>query len=110
MRRRVLAFTTSAILMISGLVATPQAAMAADVLQEVTLAKGPADMGEPMSLAVLPDRTVLYTSRDGRIFSTDASGNTSLAGTITAPTRTSPAGRATTSCPASPSGPTARWT
>ncbi|WP_371785527.1 galactose-binding domain-containing protein [Streptosporangium subroseum] len=82
MRRRVLAFATSAVLMITGLVAVPQPAVAADVLQEVTLAKGPTAMGEPMSLAVLPDRTVLHTSRDGRIFSTDASGNTSVAGTI----------------------------
>ncbi|MGI5238369.1 galactose-binding domain-containing protein [Dactylosporangium sp. CA-139066] len=57
-------------------------ALAADVLQEVTLAKGPTAMGEPMSLAVLPDRTVLHTSRDGRVFSTDAAGNTKLAATI----------------------------
>ena len=33
--------------------------------QQVTLAKGAAETGEPMSLAVLPDRSVLHTSRDG---------------------------------------------
>ncbi|MFI7057487.1 hypothetical protein ACWDOR_29170 [Streptosporangium canum] len=35
--------------------------------QQVTLAKGVAEVGEPMSLAVLPDRSVLHTARDGTV-------------------------------------------
>ena len=35
--------------------------------QQVTLAKGVAEVGEPMSLAVLPDRSVLHTARDGTL-------------------------------------------
>ncbi|MFD0745027.1 PQQ-dependent sugar dehydrogenase [Phytohabitans flavus] len=62
--------------------ASAQAKAAEPILQEVTLAKGPAAMGEPMSLAVLPDRTALHTSRDGRIFATDPVGGTKLAATI----------------------------
>ena len=47
--------------------ATPAAAHpinAAD-FQQVELAQGVAEMGEPMSLAVLPDRSVLHTARNG---------------------------------------------
>ena len=40
---------------------------AADQFQQVTLAKGVAETGEPMSLAVLPDRSVLHTARDGTL-------------------------------------------
>jgi len=50
--------------------------------QQVTLAKGVPEVGEPMSIAVLPDRSVLHTSRDGKVRLTDAAGNTSLAATI----------------------------
>ncbi|WP_329109531.1 ThuA domain-containing protein [Micromonospora sp. NBC_01699] len=93
MRRRLLASAASAALVLTSLVtltppataapaAPAAAAAAAEILQEVTLAKGPVAMGEPMALTVLPDRTVLHTSRDGRIFSTDPLGNTKLAGTI----------------------------
>ncbi|MGW4466211.1 ThuA domain-containing protein [Micromonospora sp. NPDC004704] len=91
MRRRIIASAASAALVLTSLVTlTPPATAApaapavaaAEVLQEVTLAKGPVAMGEPMALTVLPDRTVLHTSRDGRIFSTDALGNTKLAATI----------------------------
>lgn len=35
-----------------------------------------------MSLAVLPDRSVLHTSRDGELRITDAAGNTRLAGKL----------------------------
>jgi glucose/arabinose dehydrogenase len=80
--RRIFTIAAGATLVAATLVAGPEPALAADVLQEVTLAKGTVTMGEPMSLAVLPDRTVLHTSRDGRIFSTDAAGNTKVAGTI----------------------------
>ncbi|WP_405934017.1 PQQ-dependent sugar dehydrogenase [Streptomyces longwoodensis] len=59
------------------------AASAADpVFQQVTLAKGVAEMGEPMTLTVLPDRSVLHTSRDGTVRLTDAAGNTSVAGRL----------------------------
>ncbi|MDG4827503.1 PQQ-dependent sugar dehydrogenase [Asanoa sp. WMMD1127] len=50
--------------------------------QQVTLAKGVAEMGEPMSLAVLPDRSVLHTARGGQLRRTDANGTTSVIGTI----------------------------
>ncbi|GGM05299.1 discoidin domain-containing protein [Dactylosporangium sucinum] len=86
MRRRIAAIVATTLVASSltavDLARTAAPALAAEVLQEVTLAKGTAAMGEPMSLAVLPDRTVLHTSRDGRIFSTDAAGNTRVAGTI----------------------------
>ncbi|HZG07279.1 MAG TPA: hypothetical protein VE546_27565, partial [Streptomyces sp.] len=48
------------------------AAAAAEEFQQVTLAKGVAETGEPMNLAVLPDRSVLHTSRDGTLRITDA--------------------------------------
>ncbi|MFD5317214.1 carbohydrate-binding protein [Streptomyces sp. NPDC127098] len=47
--------------------------------QQVTLARGVAEMGEPMSLAVLPDRWVLHTSRDGTLRVTDPAGATNVA-------------------------------
>ena len=49
---------------------------------QVTLAKGEEVTGEPMALAVLPDRRVLHTSRDGRVWLTTPEATTSLAGTI----------------------------
>ncbi|MFI5808766.1 PQQ-dependent sugar dehydrogenase [Streptomyces sp. NPDC051561] len=58
------------------------AAPAADTFQQVTLAKGVAETGEPMTLAVLPDRSVLHTSRDGTLRLTDAAGATKVAGKI----------------------------
>ncbi|MFF3328042.1 PQQ-dependent sugar dehydrogenase [Streptomyces sp. NPDC002888] len=63
-------------------VAGREAAAAAEDFQQVTLAKGEAEVGEPMSLAVLPDRSVLHTSRDGELRLTDAAGNTRLAGKL----------------------------
>jgi glucose/arabinose dehydrogenase/PKD repeat protein len=50
--------------------------------QQVTLAKGVAEMGEPMSLAVLPDRSVLHTARSGTLRRTDAAGNTAVVANI----------------------------
>ncbi|MFF8864938.1 PQQ-dependent sugar dehydrogenase [Streptomyces sp. NPDC015139] len=58
------------------------AAAATEDFQQVTLAKGEAEVGEPMSLAVLPDRSVLHTSRDGELRLTDAAGNTRVAGKL----------------------------
>ncbi|WP_328500894.1 PQQ-dependent sugar dehydrogenase [Streptomyces sp. NBC_00457] len=67
------------------LVAPPASAgpsVAAEDFQQVTLAKGEPEVGEPMSLAVLPDRSVLHTSRDGELRLTDAAGTTKLAGKL----------------------------
>ncbi|MET9793832.1 PQQ-dependent sugar dehydrogenase [Streptomyces canus] len=64
-------------------VAEPGATQAAaEDFQQVTLAKGEPEVGEPMSLAVLPDRSVLHTSRDGELRITDAAGTTRLAGKL----------------------------
>ncbi len=59
------------------------APVAAAAFQQVTLAKGASEMGEPMSMTVLPDRSVLHTSRDGTVRRTDAAGNTTVAGKLT---------------------------
>lgn len=59
----------------------PRAAAAED-FQQVTLAKGVAETGEPMTMTVLPDRSVLHTSRDGTLRRTDAAGTTSVAGKL----------------------------
>ncbi|MER5963523.1 lectin [Streptomyces sp. NPDC002057] len=58
------------------------AAAAAPEFQQVTLAKGVAETGEPMTLAVLPDRSVLHTSRDGTLRLTNAAGTTTVAGKV----------------------------
>jgi glucose/arabinose dehydrogenase len=50
--------------------------------QQVTLAQGEPEMGEPMSLALLPDRSVLHSSRDGTLRLTDANGHTAIAATL----------------------------
>jgi cytochrome c len=50
--------------------------------QQVTLAKGEPELGEPMSMTVLPDRTVIHTARNGTVRATDAAGNTRVIGTI----------------------------
>ncbi|MQY14013.1 hypothetical protein SRB5_41740 [Streptomyces sp. RB5] len=50
--------------------------------QQVQLALGAAELGEPMSLTVLPDRSVLHTARDGTVRYTDPAGNTRTAGRL----------------------------
>lgn len=55
---------------------------AAEDFQQVTLAKGEPETGEPMTLAVLPDRSVLHTARDGTVRRTDAAGGTAVAGRL----------------------------
>ncbi|MBF8184528.1 carbohydrate-binding protein [Nonomuraea sp. K274] len=50
--------------------------------QQVQLATGPPEIGEAMSLAVLPDRGVLHTARDGTVRHTDPAGNTKVAGKL----------------------------
>ncbi|GCB44440.1 PQQ-dependent sugar dehydrogenase [Streptomyces sp. NL15-2K] len=66
----------------AGAAVADEGVVAAEDFQQVTLAKGEAEVGEPMSLAVLPDRSVLHTSRDGELRLTDAAGNTKLAGKL----------------------------
>ncbi|WP_430790305.1 PQQ-dependent sugar dehydrogenase [Actinoplanes sp. G11-F43] len=50
--------------------------------QQVTLAKGEPETGEPMTLAVLPDRSVLHTARNGTLRRTDSTGATTVVGTL----------------------------
>ena len=50
--------------------------------QQVTLARDVPEVGEPMSLTVLPNRGVLHTARDGTVRYTDVNGNTSVSGVI----------------------------
>ncbi|MER5953754.1 PQQ-dependent sugar dehydrogenase [Streptomyces sp. NPDC001893] len=67
----------------AGAAPAPDAAVAAaEDFQQVTLAKGAEEVGEPMSLAVLPDRKVLHTSRDGVLRLTDENGTTKVAGKL----------------------------
>ncbi|MFE9252623.1 ThuA domain-containing protein [Streptomyces sp. NPDC007088] len=85
--RRTLALLTGSVLTAASLtLVSPQAGAAAapeaPEFQQVTLAKGATETGEPMSLAVLPDRSVLHTSRDGTLRLTDASGATKVAGKL----------------------------
>ncbi|WP_208759082.1 MULTISPECIES: PQQ-dependent sugar dehydrogenase [Microbispora] len=47
--------------------------------QQIALATGGAELGEAMSLAVLPNRSVLHTARDGTLRVTDAAGATKVA-------------------------------
>ncbi|WP_210589100.1 carbohydrate-binding protein [Streptomyces sp. GESEQ-35] len=82
--------TALALLVAGTAAAAPPAAAAvtapADIpaadYQQVQLATGAAELGEPMSLTVLPDRSVLHTARDGTIRYTDPAGNTKTAGKL----------------------------
>ncbi|MFF0383063.1 PQQ-dependent sugar dehydrogenase [Streptomyces sp. NPDC004286] len=65
-----------------GASAADRSGAAADNFQQVTLARGETEVGEPMSLAVLPDRSVLHTSRSGELRLTDAAGTTRTAGKL----------------------------
>jgi cytochrome c len=49
---------------------------------QITLAKGEENTGEPIAMAVLPDRRVLHTSRDGDVWLTTPEATTKLAGHI----------------------------
>ncbi|WP_328322127.1 carbohydrate-binding protein [Kribbella sp. NBC_00382] len=50
--------------------------------QQVSLATGSGELGEAMSLAILPDRSVVHTARDGTVRITDAAGTTTVAGRL----------------------------
>lgn len=67
-------------------VAAPSTAQAAVIpasdYQQVKLATGSAELGEAMSLAVLPNRSVLHTARNGVLRVTDVAGNTKVSGTL----------------------------
>ncbi len=87
--RTALALLTSALLVTGALGsgagssgAAEAPAPAAAEFQQVTLAKGEPETGEPMSLAVLPDSSVLHTSRDGTLRLTDPGGTTEVAGRV----------------------------
>jgi glucose/arabinose dehydrogenase len=58
------------------------AAIPASDYQQVTLAKGAPEVGEPLSISVLPDRSVLHTARDGTLRRTDAVGTTTVVARI----------------------------
>ncbi|GAA4071089.1 PQQ-dependent sugar dehydrogenase [Actinomadura miaoliensis] len=62
--------------------AAPAAAAPDDHFYPYTLAKGPDEVGEPISFEPLPDGSVLHTSRDGVLRLTDANGRTSVAGQL----------------------------
>ena len=74
------------VLVLGALVAIPASAVAQapaeNEFEVTTLAKGADKTGEPIAMAVLPDRRVLHTSRDGRVWLTTPNATTSLAGTI----------------------------
>ncbi|RSM91524.1 PKD domain-containing protein [Kibdelosporangium aridum] len=90
MRIRLRAAISAALLVVAGTAATmlgaapPAAAHAVNPadFQQIELARGVAEMGEPMSLAVLPDRSVLHTSRNGTLRRTTAAGATNVIGTL----------------------------
>ncbi|MGX6602398.1 PQQ-dependent sugar dehydrogenase [Micromonosporaceae bacterium Da 78-11] len=75
------------LLIVAATLVAPASAQAHGVInpgdfQQITLAKGEPAMGEPMSLAVLPDRSVLHTARNGTLRRTTASGSTAVVGTL----------------------------
>ena len=62
--------------------APASAAINAADFQQVTLAKGEPEVGEPLTISVLPDRSVLHTARNGTLRRTDANGTTTVIGNI----------------------------
>src|ERR1044072_6285660 len=67
---------------VAGTAVEPAAVIPPGDYQQVQLATGAAELGEAMSLAVLPDRAVVHTARDGTLRYTDAAGNTKIAGKL----------------------------
>jgi glucose/arabinose dehydrogenase len=90
MTMRALTAAAVAVLLAAGTVATltstagPAAAhpVSSADYQQVELARGVAELGEPMSMAVLPDRSVLHTARNGVLRRTTAAGVTAVIGTL----------------------------
>ncbi len=83
-RRPWLRLLTTIALLTPGVVAltaTPANALtiSASDYQQISLASGGTELGEAMSLAVLPNRSVLHTARDGTVRVTDVNGNTKVA-------------------------------
>ncbi|WP_459800432.1 carbohydrate-binding protein [Herbidospora sp. RD11066] len=83
-RRPWLALLTTMALITPGVVAlsaSPANALtiSASDYQQISLASGGNELGEAMSLAVMPNRSVIHTSRDGTVRVTDVSGNTKVA-------------------------------
>lgn len=54
----------------------------AEAFQQITLAKGAEETGEPMTLAILPDGSVLHTAREGTVRMTDPGGTTRVVGEL----------------------------
>ncbi|MDG4805608.1 PQQ-dependent sugar dehydrogenase [Micromonospora sp. WMMD1120] len=77
-----LAVTAGSVALAAGSAPAQAHTIVASDFQQVELARGVNDMGEPMSLAVLPDRSVLHTARNGTLRRTDAGGTTSVIGTL----------------------------
>jgi hypothetical protein len=88
MSRRYKAFGTTMLLAVTTGTAVALSAQPAQAVinpadyQQVEMARGVAEMGEPISLAVLPDSSVLHTARGGQLRRTDNAGNTTVIGTI----------------------------
>ncbi|GAA0378298.1 glycosyl hydrolase [Acrocarpospora corrugata] len=83
-RRPWLTFLATIALITSGataLTASPAGALTipASDYQQVPLASGGSELGEAMSLAVMPNRSVVHTARDGTVRVTDVNGNTKVA-------------------------------
>jgi len=76
----------ASLLLVSGAMVAVPGPVAAAInpadFQQVELARGVAEMGEPISLAVLPDNSVLHTDRRGVLRRTDNAGNTGQIGTV----------------------------
>ena len=83
-RAGVVALVASAVVTVVPPAAAVQAHPVIDpaAFQQVELARGVDEMGEPMSMAILPDRSVLHTARDGTVRRTDAAGTTTVIGDI----------------------------
>jgi glucose/arabinose dehydrogenase/PKD repeat protein len=84
-----MAAAAAAVLTAAGMVAnvladSPAAAhpVNAAEFQQVELARGVGELGEPMSMAVLPDRSVLHTARNGVLRRTTSAGVTTVIGTL----------------------------
>ncbi|MEV4626744.1 PQQ-dependent sugar dehydrogenase [Micromonospora sp. NPDC049523] len=84
--RLLVAATVAATSTALAVAAAPSAAQAVVIppadYQQVVLATGSAEIGEAMGLAVLPNRSVVHTARNGTVRVTDAAGNTKVAGNI----------------------------